>query len=277
MVVIPSETSYRPPVVSERDNRRNAGPGAPVPDGRHHLLIPISVLTSAALLYGAHVSFGVVLGVAAAFLTLYLAAPTLSVRSREAFDRDALAIRASKKGDRVPRLAARLGQAWALRLLGAPADVHARRAMIAEEAQRPREAREHYRRALDAWEGEAPLATLVGYANASYLAGEHVEAVVSFQKVLGRGAMLPRLHVRLAHATLRAGLPSDAVSGWLDAAERDVDDEDGRREVALVRALHEVKRGERAEARARIAALPKDLGAFDTLRDEVTEAIDAKA
>jgi hypothetical protein len=36
-------------------------------------------------------------------------------RSREAFDKDALAIRAAKTGDRATRLASRLEQAWALR------------------------------------------------------------------------------------------------------------------------------------------------------------------
>ena len=248
-----------------------------MPDGRHHLLIPISVLTSAALLYGAHLPYSVALVVAGAFLALYVAAPSLSRRSREAFDRDALAIRASKTGDRGKRLAERLDGAWPLRLPGAPADLHARRAMVADEAGRPRQARDAYRRALDAWEGEPPLATLVGYANASYLAGDHVEAVVSFQKVLDRSAMLPRLHVRLAHATLRAGLPSDSVAGWLDAAERDADEDEARREVSLVRALFDAKRGERDEARARLRELPKEMGALATLRDEVREAIDAPA
>lgn len=267
-------TGYGPPVASPRSNR-NTGPGGPVPDGRHHLLIPVSVLTSAALLYGAHVSFGVVLGVASGFLALYLAAPTLSRRSRESFDREALAIRASKTADRAKRLAERLDAAWGLRLLGAPADLHTRRGMVSDEAGQPREARDCYRRALDAWEGEPPLATLVGYANASYLAGDHVEAVVAFQKVLDRGAMLPRLHVRLAHATLRASLPSESVGTWLDAAERDADDDDARREVTLVRALHEAKRGGRDEARALLAGLPKALGALTTIRDEVDEALAA--
>ncbi|MFO0710087.1 MAG: hypothetical protein U0353_09630 [Sandaracinus sp.] len=258
--------------MSARTSRKSA-PGTPVPDGRHHLLIPLSVLTSALLLYGAHVSFGVVLVVAGGFLGLYLRAPSMVRRSREAFDKDALAIRAAKTGDRATRLASRLEQAWALRLFGAPADVHARRAMIAEEAKRPREAREHYRRALAAWEGELPLATLVGYANASYLGGDDVEAVVHFQKVLDRGAMLPRLHVRLAHATLRAGLPAESVGAWLDAADRDAEDEDARREVSLVRALHEAKRGELGRARALLDAVPGE--ALPELADEVREALAA--
>lgn len=245
----------------------------PVPDGRHHWLIPLSVLTSAALLYGAHVSFPVVLAVAAVFLALYLASPTLVRRSREAFDRDALAIRASKaSGPKAPRLRARLEQARTLRWLGAPADVHVRRAMIAEEAAAPSEAREHYRRALAAWEGEAPLAMVVGHANASYLAGDDVDAVVGFQKVLDRGAMLPRLHVRLAHATLRAELPSDDVAALLDAAERDAEDEPAQREVLLVRALWALRRDERSQAE-RLLREAEGQDSLGSLRAEIRDAL----
>ncbi len=259
--------------VSARTSRKLA-PGSPVPDGRHHLLIPVSVLTSAVLLYGLHVPFGGVLVVAGGFLALYLSAPGLVRRSRDAFDKDALAIRASKAEGRAGKLAARLEQAWALRVFGAPADVHARRGMIADEAKRPREAREHYRRALAAWDGELPLATLVGYANASYLAGDDVEAVVHFQKVLERGAMLPRLHVRLAHATLRAGLPMESVAAWLDAAERDAEDETSRHEVVLVRALHAAKRGDRDGARKLLREVPG--ATLEALHAEVREALEPR-
>ncbi len=254
-----------------------------MPDGRHHVLIPVSVLSCAVLLYGLHVPYAAVVVVAGSFLALYLRAPALVARSREAFDRDALGIRAGKgdggKGDggraqRAQRLAARLESAWALRLFGPPADVHTRRAMIAEEAERPAEAREHYRRALAAWDGELPLPALLGYANASYLSGDDVEAVVTFQKVLDRGSMLPRVHVRIAHATLRAGLPDDPVEGWLDAAERDAEDALAHCEVTLVRALRAAQRGQSQRARELLAAAPEELHA--SLRSEVLAALDAE-
>ena len=66
--VVPAlENGYGAAVASER-TRRNQGPGVAVPDGRHHLLIPISVLTSAALLYGFHLPYAVALVVAGVFL-----------------------------------------------------------------------------------------------------------------------------------------------------------------------------------------------------------------
>ncbi len=240
--------------------------------------MPVSVVVSAALLYGAHLSFGVVAGVASAFVVLYLAAPALARRSREAFDRDALAIRARSEG-RASRLAKRLDAAWALRLFGAPADVYARRAMIAEEAGLAKLAREHYRRALLAWEGEPPLGNLLGAASTAYLAGDDVDAVVHFQKVLDRGGSLPRVHLRLAHATLRAGLPSESVAGWLDLAEREARDEAERREVALVRALHLAVRGAKADAKKALAAIELGEAPSETLlalRDEVQSALGAK-
>jgi tetratricopeptide (TPR) repeat protein len=274
-VAIALGPEYGPSQVSATVSRgaRTAGP---VPDGRHHLLIPLSVLLSAALLYGARLPFGAVLAVAAVFLALYLAAPWLSRRSREAFDRDALAIRARAEG-RGPALEARLARAWALRLFGAPADVHARRGMIAEEAGRPRAARDHYKRALEAWQGEPPLATLAGYARASYECGDDVEAVVSLQKLVDRGTSLPRLHVRLAHATLRAALPTESVGPWLDQAEREAHDENGRAEVALVRALSLAAKGDAKAARRALEEAPLPDGAPDrlrALRDEVKDAIE---
>jgi hypothetical protein len=278
-VVLAPETGYGSPVASSaRTSKRSTSPGGPVPDGRHHVLIPISVVSCAILLYGLHAPFSVVLVVAASFLTLYLSAPSMVARSRESFDRDALSIRASKEdvapAERGRRLGVRLDAAWALRWLGAPADMHARRAMVAEEASRPAEAREHYRRALGAWDGELPLPMLLGYANASYLSGDDVEAVVTFQKVLDRGSMLPRVHVRIAHATLRAGLPTDNVEGWLEAAERDAEDDVAKHEVTLVRALGAARGGDRARARELMASVPDDL--HPALRAEVRASLDTK-
>ena len=100
---------------------------------------------------------------------------------------------------------------------------------------------------------------------------------MSFQRVLDRGAMLPRLHVRLAHATLRAGLPTESVASWLETAERDADDDDTRREVSLVRALHDAKRGEKAAARDRLREQSEDRGTHATLRDEVNDALEGTA
>lgn len=276
-VVLSPETGYGSPVsASGRASKRTTSPGGPVPDGRHHLLIPISVVSCAVLLYGLHAPFGVVLVVAGSFLSLYLAAPSMIARSREAFDRDALSIRASKDDvaapERARRLAARLESAWALRLLGPPADLHARRALVAEEAGRPAEAREHYRRALGAWDGELPLPMLLGYANASYQSGDDVEAVVTYQKVLDRGSMLPRVHLRIAHATLRAGLPTDHVEAWLEAAARDAEDDAAEHEVALVRALRAAREGQRSRARELLSAVPKE--AHPALHAEVRAALE---
>ncbi len=256
-------------------DRSRARPGRPVPDGRHHLLIPASLATSAVLFYGAHLPFAAVLVVAIAFLALYLLAPSLVRRSMEAFDRDALAIRASgPRATRAPRLSARLDHAWALRLLGAPAELSLRRAMIADEAGLPRAARLEYKKALAAWEGEPPLAALLGHASASYAIREDVDAVVGYQRVLERDSMLPRVHLRLAHATLRAGLPSEGVGPWLAAAERDAEDDDARREVALVRALYDAKSGRDEAARATLRAIPR-APSDEALRDEIEAAIDA--
>ncbi|GAB4203378.1 MAG: hypothetical protein OHK0013_17460 [Sandaracinaceae bacterium] len=227
--------------------------------------MPVSVLVSAALLYGAHWPFSWVLAVASAFLVLYLAAPSLARRSREAFDRDALAIRAGSQAPG-PLLEARLSRAWALRLFGAPSDLYARRGMICEETGRPRAARDHYRRALDAWEGEPPLATLAGYARAAYECGDDVEAVVALQKLLDRGAALPRVHVRLAHATIRSGLPDARVEGWLDAAAREARDVGERAEVARVRALFALARGDTGAASRARAEAPLPVDASPALR-----------
>lgn len=272
-VVFRGESGYLAGVSRERTKVRA---GRPVPDGRHHLLVPLSLFVTAVAYYGLHLSFAVVIGIAVAFSLLYFFLPGAVQRSREAFDRDALGIRASgPKETRAARLEARLELARLFRIFGAPADVHARRAMIAEEAGQPKLARAEYDKALAAWEGEVPLATLVGHANASYLARDDVDAVVDFQKVLERDSMLPRLHLRLAHATLRAGLPIEGVAGWLTCAERDADSDDARQEVQLVRALERLAHDDVDAARALVDGVAAG-AAHRELRDEVERALEAR-
>lgn len=244
----------------------------PIPDGRHHLLVPLSVVVSAALLYGAHLSFPVVACVALGFIALYLAAPHFVRRSREAFDQDTLTMRASGKAT-AAMLKARFDAAHLFRLLDAPAEVDARRGMIALEAKDAAAAKKHYDNAMRGWSAEPPLSVLAGYAHATYETKDDVEAVVSLQKLLERGGTLPHVHARLAHATLRSGLPGDHVSEWLTLAEQ-AGDETSKCEVALLRALKLAKEGDAKGARAALQAAPK-VASLAALRDEVEAATKA--
>lgn len=244
----------------------------PIPDGRHHLLVPLSVVVSAALLYGAHLSFPVVAAVALGFVALYLAAPHFVRRSREAFDQDTLTMRASGKAT-AARLRARFDAAHLFRLLDAPAEVDARRGMIALEAHDAAAAKRHYGNAMRGWSAEPPLAVLAGYAHAAYETKDDVEAVVALQRLLERGGTLPRVHARLAHATLRAGLPGDHIDAWLTLAEQ-AGDEASRCEVALLRALQLAKAGDAKGARSALLATPT-IESLMPLRDEVDSALKA--
>lgn len=244
----------------------------PIPDGRHHLLVPVSVVVSASLLYGAHVSFPIVAAVALGFIALYLAAPQFIRRSRDAFDQDALKMRASGKAT-ASSLRARFEQAWLFRWLDAPAEVDARRGMIALEAKDATAAKKHFADAISGWSAEPPLGVLAGYAHAAYDTKDDVEAVVSLQRLLERGGTLPHVHARLAHATLRSGLPSAHVSAWLNAAEQ-AGDETSKVEVALLRVLQLAKDGDLKTARATFKATPK-ADALTSLRSEVEAALKA--
>ena len=254
-----------PPEYGARSMKRDVV-SRPIPDGRHHLLVPVSVVVSASLLYGAHLSFPIVAAVALAFIALYLAAPHYVRRSREAFDQDTLRMRASGKAT-AAMLKARFDAAHLFRLLDAPAEVDARRGMIALEAKDAAAAKRHYEAAMRGWSAEPPLSVLAGYAHAAYDTKDDVEAVVSLQRLLERGGTLPHVHARLAHATLRSGLPGDHVSEWLALAEQA-----GEPEVSLLRALKLAKEGDAKGARAALKAAPK-LESLASLRDEVEAAI----
>ena len=244
----------------------------PIPDGRHHLLVPVSVVVSASLLYGAHLSFPIVAAVALGFIGLYLAAPQFIRRSRDAFDQDALKMRASGKAT-AASLRARFEQARLFRWLDAPAEVDARRGMIALEAKDSVAAKKHYADAISGWSAEPPLGVLAGYAHAAYDTKDDVEAVVSLQRLLERGGRLPHVHARLAHATLRSGLPSEHVSAWLSAAEQ-AGDETSKVQVALLRALQRANDGDAKAAHAALKAAPK-LEVLASLRCEVEAALKA--
>lgn len=215
------------------------------PSLRRHALLPLAMLTCAALYYGAGFSLSVVVGVACVFLLAQSWVGPWIRSSRERLDRDLLLL--SSKG-RASELPARVNAAWGFVLFGPPGEVGERRGRALREAGAAVEAKLAYASALEGYGGAAPLSVVSGYGYAAYDAGDDATAIEVLRAALDAAPHLGELRVRLAHAIVRSGgdvKTAEALFG-ADAPER-----------VLLRALGALHAGETSKAKKLFASADK--------------------
>lgn len=211
-------------------------------------LIPLSLVVVFFLYYAAKLPFGAAASASVPFLALFLLAPLWAKHSTTRFDRDVVRLLTT---DAKGRLEGRLRRAVGMRLFAPPAWVHERRGLVASETGAHGEARQAYRKAMKGYEDpdEAPMAVLLGYAHASYALGDDIEAIRSYRKVLATQGPMPKLERNLAHSLIRRDEDLKEAMELLDRAEPKAQTPAERREIALIRALGDAKRGRRATAK----------------------------
>lgn len=248
-------------------------PSQPDPPLLRSLLVPLSIMTAFLLFYGARLPFGVVVASTVPFIALFVLAPRIGRASMTRFDRDRIMLLAT---DRQSELEARLRAAIGMRLFAPPALVHERRGMVASETGRHTEAQLAYRRAIEAWDGDAPSGVLLGYADACYALGDDAEAAEMYRRLLGATASLPRVKRNLAHALARSGEELDEAIALARDAYGEATSPEARTELKLILALAYAHRADRDKARAAMREAGVVEGeTAEALRDEVREVLKA--
>jgi hypothetical protein len=217
--------------------------------GARELLLPLTLAVCFTAYYIAEAPFWVVVAVAAPMLVLYALAPAWAASSVERFDRDLVRLLATGQ-----REALRARYAWALvmRWFAAPAVSAERRAVVAAENGRAREARADYRIALHHYGKRAPLRVLLGYAHACYATEDDAEAIRTYRELLEQVGTLPGVKRKLAHALVRRGEALREALALIDA-EAPADGGPTRQELDLMRAVAYAKLGERERAQELLA------------------------
>jgi tetratricopeptide (TPR) repeat protein len=231
-----------------------------------HVLIPLSVVIAGVLHYRVGLPLAVVVLAALPLTLLYVYAPRWAARSQDAFDRDALRLRA--KGN-VAGVRARFDRAIGMRLFAPPASVLERRGQILRESGDPEGARRAFARAVFAAGDAPPLPMVLGLAHSAHAAKQDDEAIGAYRRVLAIDPSLPRVRLQLAHALLRRGRETDVPDALalLDAVPNARTDTD---ELALLRAYADVRRGKTKTAGIALGAIPG--GAHPALRAEIEAA-----
>src|SRR3954468_2165029 len=98
--------------------------------GARELLLPLTVISCAALYYVAHLPGWTLVACAAPMGALYAFAPLLGARSVARFDRDLVRLLSTGRRSALP---ARYGRALGMRLFAPPAVTAERRAVVAAE------------------------------------------------------------------------------------------------------------------------------------------------
>lgn len=246
--------------------RKPAPRNEPTQPVLRHVLVPISLVLSFALFYWARLPLPGVILVIAPLIVAYVMAPRWARTSLEAFDRDALRLRAAGQH---AALRARFDRALGMRFFAAPASVHERRGQILRETGDPAGASRAYRAALLAAGDPAPMPMLLGLGHSAHAAGEDDEAIGAYRRVMEIDPQLPRVRLQLAHAVLRRGRRTDVddAIALLDGVPTAASDRD---EVALLRAYAELRRGRVAAARTAIA----EIASPAALRAEIAAALE---
>jgi tetratricopeptide (TPR) repeat protein len=211
-------------------------------------LLPASLVVVFLLMVVVELPFWLAALASVPFVALFVVAPYWARASARRLDRDIAHLLATDQRD---RLEGRLSVAVGLRLFAPPAAIAERRGLVEAELGRPGSARRAFKRALEAWEepDDAPMAVHLGYAHASYSLGDDPEAIASYRRVLVRSGALPGVRRRLAHALARRGEALPEALELLDHAEKETGDANVLGEIALIRALAEARRGNRATAK----------------------------
>jgi len=213
--------------------------------GTRELLLPATVLLCFVIYYVLELPGWVVAVIALPMVVVYALAPSWAARSVATFDRDLVRLLATGRRAVLP---GRYARALGMRLFAPPAVSSERRAVVAAEVGRPREARAYYRVALLEHGKRAPLRVLLGYAHACYSLGEDVEAIASYRELLTHAAALPGVRRNLAHALVRRGEALREALSLIDAdAALDAGVDRGL-ERDLLRAVAHAKLGERERA-----------------------------
>lgn len=233
------------------------------PSLRRHALLPIAMLSCAALYYGAGFSLGAVIAVACVFLIGQSWVGPWIRASRERLDRDLLLL--SSKG-RTSELPARVGRAWGFVFFGPPGEVFERRGRALREAGKPVEAKVAYGQALEGYGTAAPLSVVSGYGYAAYESGDDATAIEVLRAALDAAPHLGELRVRLAHVIVRSG-------GDVKSAEALFSD--GAPERVLVRAIAALHAGETSRARKLFASADKSAPRVALLVADLSSSLDA--
>ncbi|UJR79626.1 hypothetical protein [Sandaracinus amylolyticus] len=255
----PDEYDPRPPMAPR--------PAEPAPPILRNVLVPISLVTTFALVYWVRIPLALAVLAVSPLIALFVLAPSWAAASMRAFDRDALRLRAA---GRPSELRARFDRAIGMRLFGAPSSTAERLGDVLRELGDAAGARRAYQRAIETVGATPTLPMLLGLAHAAYGAREDAEAIGAYRRVLAIDATLPRVRARLAHSLLRRGAPADAADAHelLEAARPTSDAE--RTELALLRAYVEARKGKTSAART---ALREIEGGDASLRDEIESAL----
>ena len=245
-------------------------PPAPAPSLLRHALIPLSIVISFVLVYGLRLPPWWIVLVAAPLIALYLAAPGIGRASLARFDRDAVALLARGRSDRLRR---RFARALGMRLFAPPALVAERRGLVAAESGRPGPARAAYRSALAMYpEDRAPLGVRLGLAHANFALRDDAEAIRLYRAILRESGSYPRVARNLAHALARRGEDLKDAEALADRAIAEAGD-DPPAETLLVRAFVHARRGQRGPAK-KLLRRTRDAEGVDELREEVEEALE---
>lgn len=240
--------------------------------GARELLLPLTVISCAALYYLAHLPGWTVAACAAPMLALYAFAPMIGARSVADFDRDLVRLLSTGRRNRLP---VRYARAIGMRLFAPPAVTAERRAVVAAETGDMGEAKLSYRRAHLEYGAHAPLRVLLGYAHACYALGDDGEAIRVYRGLLKQTGTLPGVQRNLAHAMVRRGESLREALQLIDADQTTSNTPERNAELDLLRAVAHAKLGERDRA----SALLEQCGAANgeqasALRAELQRALD---
>jgi len=230
------------------------------------LLLPLTVLGCFALYYLLEQPFWLVLSCALPALVLYALAPLWAARSQAAFDRDAVALLAARRGS---ALRQRYDRALGLRLFGAPAQRAERKAMVLAELGQTRAARDAYLEALEEEPQRAPLRVMLGFAHTSFALGDDRTAIAMYRELLASAGLLPGVERNLAHALIRQGEDLHEALSLLSRAEREPSARARRAELELLRALAHAKLGDTGRARELLIEADERADQTESLRAEL--------
>lgn len=240
--------------------------GAVLVSSTRAALVPLSLVASAALYYGAGVPLWIVAAaVTAPLFLLYAFAPVIARRQMVRLDREV--VRLLAKGDR-PGLMRAYQRAIAFRLFGSPALVAERRGLVHAQLGQARDARQAYEQASDGWGGEPPISVTLGLANACYALGDDEAADAPYRELLAKGHRLPVVLHNLGHGLVRRAAKAGKGSKKMlrDAVEIATEGlrvaADGAHEAPLKLTLAEARAalGEKKEARALVDSLGEPNG-----------------
>jgi tetratricopeptide (TPR) repeat protein len=113
----------------------------------------------------------------------------------------------------------------------------------------------------------------LGHAHACHAAGAHAEAIAAYRDVLEKHGAMPRVQRNLAWSLLEEGEAAREALALLERADKEAPDDEGRSEIALLRAWAHALLGEKKRAKSLLEATAATTEAARTLRARATAAL----